>query len=97
MHWILFSLAVGCFLIVLNSTSALLVGLTLLLGLALILAGVIAMASARIQGQARSEARILSADELRALRERGSPALGDRPAPLHSEPIANHIPTTEDH
>lgn len=70
MPWIFFLLAAGCFIIVLNAQSALLLGLALLAMLGLMLAGVLSLASSRINSRSRSEAHILTPDELRALRNR---------------------------
>lgn len=93
MPWIYFLLAAGCFVIVLNAESALLLGLTLLAMLGLMLAGVLALASARINSRARNEAQILSSTELRALRERA--AAGNTPGPAGAREKAASEPGRE--
>lgn len=72
MPWIFFLLAAGCFFIVLNAQSALLLGIALIATLALMLAGVLSLASARINSGSRNEVHILSPEELRALRDSAS-------------------------
>lgn len=81
MPWIFFLLAAGCFFIVLNAQSALLLGIALIATLALMLAGVLSLASSRINSGSRNEVHILSPEELRALRNAASthPASGNNP------------------
>lgn len=70
MHWVLFLLAAGCFIVVIYATSTVLLFFALLATLILMFAGIITLASARIQGQSRNEVHILSPEELRALRNK---------------------------
>lgn len=70
MHWVLFLLAAGCFIVVLYATSTVLLFIALLAMLLFMFAGIITLASARIQGQSRNEAHILSPEDLRALRNK---------------------------
>lgn len=69
MPWILLLLAIACFVVPFLTTSVGLGVLCVLLALAFLLFGMMALISSRIQSNSRTDTHILTAEEMRTLRE----------------------------
>jgi hypothetical protein len=70
MPWILLLLAIASFMVPFLTTSVGLGVLCVVLALVFLLLGMMTLISSRVQGNSRSDMQILSAEELRELRER---------------------------
>ena len=69
MRWVWLGLSVACFVVVFRTHSMGLAALCLLGALGFILVATLAFAARRIEARGRSEATMLSGEELRAVRE----------------------------
>ena len=69
MRWLWFVFSLACFAVVFRTHSMGLAAVSLLVGLGLLLMGTLSLASARIESRGRSEASMMSPEELRLMRE----------------------------
>jgi hypothetical protein len=69
MRWLWFLLSFASFAVAFRTHSMGLAALSLLVGLGLLLMGTLALASSRIESRGRSEASMMSAEDLRLMRE----------------------------